>query len=265
MAYIILTSNGRELDRHELKGASTIGRAADCDIRVHDILLSRHHCRIEPFGDAWRITDIQSKNGTYLGWQRIRQQILTNNDDLRVGRTLIKFLSGPFEPSAETQTKPRTVRPADPFEALSGTVAGYVYQPQPEFQLEQDDDLTEESASPELVALTIAADRVVDDGFSSPALPSQSVRVAPASQDVAVQPRTARRVMPVPKPYSDEQARRAAYLNRLEDVSLQVTTPPSTASGAIQLLPSSETDWKLVAMLLSACVVTLAIAFVLKP
>ena len=50
MAYLILTANGEEFDRRELAEGSgvIIGRAPDCDVSVPDIVLSRHHCRLEP-------------------------------------------------------------------------------------------------------------------------------------------------------------------------------------------------------------------------
>jgi pSer/pThr/pTyr-binding forkhead associated (FHA) protein len=128
MAWIIVSANGEELDRRELTAAPVVlGRSPECDVAIRDILLSRTHCRIEPAGHDWRVVDLKSKNGTRVGWQQVTSQVLRDGDHLRMGRTRIVFYTGAFEPAPER--KPRTdriVRPADPHEALSGTVTDFV-------------------------------------------------------------------------------------------------------------------------------------------
>ncbi len=126
MAYVIFTANGDEVDRRELTTVVTIGRAQDADIPVRDILLSRKHCRLEPSGENWVVTDLGSKNGTYLGYRQITRHQLKDGDELRLGRTRMTFKAGAFE-AAPAGTKRRdVVRPADPTEALAGTVAGFL-------------------------------------------------------------------------------------------------------------------------------------------
>lgn len=43
-----------------------IGRAADCDLPLDDTRVSRHHARLEPHGGSWRLSDLESKNGTFV-------------------------------------------------------------------------------------------------------------------------------------------------------------------------------------------------------
>lgn len=128
VAWIKLLANGEELDRRELTVAVVIGRSPECDVAVRDILLSRTHCRIEPCGrGGWKVVDLNSKNGTRVGWQAVQSHVLRDGDWLRMGRTRITFHVGEFEPLA--QHAPRTdrlVRPADPHEALTGTVTDFV-------------------------------------------------------------------------------------------------------------------------------------------
>ena len=80
MAYLTLTFSGEEYERRELRAgdALVIGRAPDCDIAIRDIILSRHHCRVERTEDnaAWRIVDLHSKNGTHLRGQAIESHVL---------------------------------------------------------------------------------------------------------------------------------------------------------------------------------------------
>ncbi|HEV2295793.1 MAG TPA: FHA domain-containing protein [Tepidisphaeraceae bacterium] len=127
MAYIIFTGNGEEVDRRELTGAVTIGRAQDADIPIRDILLSRKHCKLEPSGDGqWFVTDLGSKNGTYIGYRQIARHPLKDGDELRIGRTRVTFRAGAFEQASAGKTRRDVVRPADPTEALAGTVAGFI-------------------------------------------------------------------------------------------------------------------------------------------
>jgi hypothetical protein len=127
MAYVIITANGDEIDRRELTAPVTIGRAQDADVPIRDILLSRKHCRLEPTEDGhWRVVDLGSKNGTFLGYRTIKQHELKDGDELSIGRTRVTFKDGPFEPAPEgTRRRQQLVRPADPTEALAGTVAGF--------------------------------------------------------------------------------------------------------------------------------------------
>jgi hypothetical protein len=128
MAYVIFTANGGdEVDRRELTGPVTIGRAQDADIPVRDILLSRKHCKIEPVGPGqWVVTDLGSKNGTYIGYRQVTRHTLKDGDELRIGRTRVTFKAGAFEPAAPGTKRREIVRPADPTEALAGTVAGFI-------------------------------------------------------------------------------------------------------------------------------------------
>jgi hypothetical protein len=136
MPYITVSASGEELDRRELTDAPiVIGRAPECQVSVHDILLSRRHCRIEPDAEHpghWRAVDLGSRNGTLLRLNKISTHTLAEGDVLRIGRvTKVTFHAGAFVPAApvEKKTRPagKSARPADPVEALSGTVAGFVF------------------------------------------------------------------------------------------------------------------------------------------
>lgn len=128
MAYIIIYHNDQEVARQSLDGAVTIGRAPECELRVHDILLSRRHCRIEPAGDGWAILDLGSKNGTRIGGDPVFGKTLTDGDVIRMGKTAVRFRTGAFVPAASPSAS-ALQRPADPFEAMAGTVTDFVYRP----------------------------------------------------------------------------------------------------------------------------------------
>lgn len=128
MAYVIIYHKDQEVARQPLDGAVTIGRAPECELRVHDILLSRRHCRIEPEGDGWVILDLGSKNGTRIGGDPVFRQPLMDGDVIRMGKTAVRFRTDPFVPAASAGSS-ALKRPVDPFEALAGTVSDFVYRP----------------------------------------------------------------------------------------------------------------------------------------
>jgi diguanylate cyclase (GGDEF)-like protein len=81
------------LDRAEV----TVGRALGADIRVNDSRASRLHARISTEPDAetgvvrYRLTDLDSTNGTMLNGKAIVQAFLQDGDKFEVGDQLIRF------------------------------------------------------------------------------------------------------------------------------------------------------------------------------
>lgn len=130
MAYLIFADRKGELARHELAGPITIGRSPECTVVVRDVLLSRRHCSIEPMLDRWVITDLGSKNGTFVEDKRIDRRTLEDGDVVRIGRTSVCFRKGAFVP-APPSNRPVDFRPLDPVEALAGTVAGFRVEDEP--------------------------------------------------------------------------------------------------------------------------------------
>lgn len=131
MAYLVFSSHkGEEIGRRRLDGPVTIGRSPDCDVTLHDHLLSRHHCRLAPSDDGWILVDLDSKNGTVVAGKNVARHILGDNESFMIGRVKVRFRAAALAPGQEKNVatgRPR--RPADPHDALSGTVAGYRYQP----------------------------------------------------------------------------------------------------------------------------------------
>jgi predicted component of type VI protein secretion system len=128
MAYLIFADRKGELARHALDGAVTIGRSPECTLVIRDVLLSRRHCQVEPMLDRWVISDLGSKNGTFVDEKRIDRHTLDDGDVVRIGKTSVCFRAGEFVP-APAGNRPPDIRPVDPIEALAGTVAGFRVEP----------------------------------------------------------------------------------------------------------------------------------------
>ncbi len=81
------------LERDEV----TLGRALEADVRVNDARASRMHARITVERDAatgdvrYRITDLDSTNGTLLNGQPVSDAYLQDGDKLTVGEQLLRF------------------------------------------------------------------------------------------------------------------------------------------------------------------------------
>src|SRR5438093_4533858 len=97
MAYVVINAkDGRELVRCPLDGPLTLGRDPANSIQVHDILLSRKHCRIEAEGNRWIIADLASRNGTFVNFVRTQRHKLSDGDRVLIGRTSITFHAREF-------------------------------------------------------------------------------------------------------------------------------------------------------------------------
>jgi len=79
------------LDKNPIR----IGRGADNHIVLEGDSVSRRHAHIERRADAWHVVDDGSTNGTYVNEEQIPKEALLNNSDrIKVGPTILKFLSG---------------------------------------------------------------------------------------------------------------------------------------------------------------------------
>jgi PAS domain S-box-containing protein len=67
-------------------GEVVLGRAEDADFRIDDSGVSRRHARIVPHAEGGHIlTDLGSRNGTYLNGIRVRSARLADGDRIQVG------------------------------------------------------------------------------------------------------------------------------------------------------------------------------------
>jgi hypothetical protein len=95
MPHLILYSHGVEFDRRPLTATPVVvGRGTDCELSVHDIMLSRRHFRLTPTTDGWLVIDLRSRNGTRVNGINVEQQILKENDLIRAGKTAFRFVPG---------------------------------------------------------------------------------------------------------------------------------------------------------------------------
>jgi len=84
---------GANGDRFVVRSGVTtrIGRALDNDIVVADASVSRHHATIENSNGNYRLRDLGSQNGTFVGGERITEAPLGNGAAVRIGDAVFTF------------------------------------------------------------------------------------------------------------------------------------------------------------------------------
>ncbi|MBQ5368393.1 MAG: FHA domain-containing protein, partial [Thermoguttaceae bacterium] len=71
----------------------TIGRDSSNKIRIHDPEVSRRHAKIT-FRESERVlVDLDSANGIFVNGKQVRSRVLVNNDQIRIGKTVLLFAS----------------------------------------------------------------------------------------------------------------------------------------------------------------------------
>ncbi len=115
-AYLVIRDGTKWSDVHRLVPgeAVTIGRAPTNHIVIKDDLCSRNHAEIFLTQNEWVLRDLESRNGTFVGDQRIREDwVLNPTNVISVGRSQLVFvhrLSEAFDdPSSPSPTVAKTV------------------------------------------------------------------------------------------------------------------------------------------------------------
>jgi FhaA, N-terminal domain/FHA domain len=78
--------------RHLLdKRSVVVGRSRDCDIRIEDPNVSRHHAEIRQEGATYWVVDLGSTNGLEVNGRRVKRAKLEDSDRLTMGSTELVF------------------------------------------------------------------------------------------------------------------------------------------------------------------------------
>lgn len=88
-----------------------IGRGVDADFQIASRSVSRSHCRILQREGRYWIEDLRSTNQTLVNDQRIDQHALKDGDQVRVGKSVLKFLdAGSLEAGYLAEMREHAVR-----------------------------------------------------------------------------------------------------------------------------------------------------------
>jgi hypothetical protein len=86
-------SDGNSTQRtYDLSAPVTIlGRGTDCDLRLVDAGVSRHHAELRVEDGEVVLVDLGSTNGTFVNGQPVRRVSLTDGTQVTLGRTTLVF------------------------------------------------------------------------------------------------------------------------------------------------------------------------------
>jgi DNA-binding NtrC family response regulator len=87
---------GREIEI--IKDAITLGRSRQCEVMLPDDSVSRMHAAIRRDGERYRVLDLQSTAGTFLGGSRVSDAFLRPGDELRLGSVELSFVPRDRQP-----------------------------------------------------------------------------------------------------------------------------------------------------------------------
>ncbi len=92
----LVVINGADLGKKYLlaQSSTVIGRSSKVDIQIDEESISRSHAVIDNYGDVVIARDLESTNGTYVNDSPVRERRLHDGDQIKIGRTIFKFLSG---------------------------------------------------------------------------------------------------------------------------------------------------------------------------
>jgi hypothetical protein len=74
------------------KTTLVLGRDASCDIVLDDANVSRRHAQLaQDVIGTWKLTDLNSTNGTRINGNRVGNALLRDGDELTIGITVLEF------------------------------------------------------------------------------------------------------------------------------------------------------------------------------
>jgi len=68
------------------KTSISIGRRNENDVVIDNLAVSGYHAKIDSIGQGFLLTDLQSKNGTFINEEIINSHYLNHNDIFMIGK-----------------------------------------------------------------------------------------------------------------------------------------------------------------------------------
>jgi hypothetical protein len=110
-AALTALAGGESGQVYEVRPGCLVGRSAECEVRLSDEAVSRHHCRLDWTFEGYLVTDLGSRNGTFVNDVRVSTHVLADADTLRAGFTTLRFAYDPGRArvSGDPDTDPAAV------------------------------------------------------------------------------------------------------------------------------------------------------------
>jgi hypothetical protein len=92
-AIVIRSGGGRSGESFALNSDRvSIGRTPDAGIFLDDVTVSRNHALLVRRRDGLYVDDLGSLNGTYVNRRRIESHLLSDGDEIQIGKFKLSYL-----------------------------------------------------------------------------------------------------------------------------------------------------------------------------
>ncbi|MEM8710810.1 MAG: FHA domain-containing protein [Planctomycetota bacterium] len=93
MARLFVLSGNFIGSTFDFEETSTVGRGDDADIVIAEASISRKHARMVPRAEPghWKVVDLDSSNGVFVGGKRVRSGIVADGDTFRLGEVELRL------------------------------------------------------------------------------------------------------------------------------------------------------------------------------
>src|SRR5258705_6020412 len=78
-------ASGADEKEYRFTAPFRIGRAPDCEVHINNEFISRNHATVDLENGTWRIRDLNSGNGIYVGVQRVAEIPIKDAVTIRLG------------------------------------------------------------------------------------------------------------------------------------------------------------------------------------
>jgi len=92
---LVITRGPGAGSRYSLESDTRIGRHPEAHILLDDVTVSRRHALVTVVDGHAVLTDQASLNGTYVAGERVDSHLLSDGDEIQIGRFHLVFLEGP--------------------------------------------------------------------------------------------------------------------------------------------------------------------------
>jgi len=69
----------------------TIGRKESNDVSIENLAVSGHHAKVDAVGEGFLLTDLQSKNGSFVNNELVQSHWLKHGDSITIGKHTLVF------------------------------------------------------------------------------------------------------------------------------------------------------------------------------
>ena len=93
MARLFVLSGDSIGESFQFDGTTVIGRSSEADVTIASASISRLHARLVPRAEpgVWRVVDLDSSNGVFVGGERIRKAEIRDGDTFLLGDVEVRL------------------------------------------------------------------------------------------------------------------------------------------------------------------------------